>query len=235
MEILVIGSCTKSKRDDGCPENIRLTESDFDDQTRLRAREKELANWLRPAAEMYTGRQHTQMMKGVRILRSVPGLVTCDVAIVSAGYGVLTERRPIAPYDITFHGMRKPLIRQRGERLGIPDAIRGAMRDYAVVFILLGEDYLLSVRPPLVPNNGQKFIAFRSPKLRQVPNGDVVIVPAGESAAEEFGEAPRSLKGRLFYLLAKGLAQEPKMWEQLVRDRTTDTILSLMKMGSQIA
>lgn len=119
MRILVIGSCTKSKDDADCPASVRLTVDDFDDKARLRVREQELSRWLRPAAEMYTGRQHTQMMDGVRTLRSAFGSDACDVAILSAGYGLLAEQTPISPYDITFHGMGKPLIRARGEKLGI--------------------------------------------------------------------------------------------------------------------
>ena len=60
MRMLVIGSCTKSKLDFDCPPAIRLSEADFADQFRLRRRQQELQRWLRPAGEMYTGRQHTQ-------------------------------------------------------------------------------------------------------------------------------------------------------------------------------
>ena len=57
MGMLVIGSCTKSKLDSDCPVALRLKEEDFEENARLRVREHELAKWLCPAAEMYTGRR----------------------------------------------------------------------------------------------------------------------------------------------------------------------------------
>lgn len=235
MRILVIGSCTKSKQDDDCPVGLRLTEADFEDADRLRAREQQLTKWLRPAAEMYKGRQHAQMMDGVRTLRSAFGYETYQVAIVSAGYGVLAEERPISPYDITFHGMRKSTVRFRGERLGIPENIRKSIAGHGLVFLLLGDDYLLSIRPPLIPANGQKIIAFGSAKLRDVQGSDVVVVPAEKEAAREFRDGITTVKGKMFKLLAKGLAQEPSMWDELLCDRTPETVFTLMRMGNRTA
>jgi hypothetical protein len=233
MKILVIGSCTGLKDDLGCPETAKLTEADFDDAVRLRAREKELFRRLRPAAEMYKGRQHTQMMDGVNILRSSFGHDACDVAIVSAGYGLISERRPIAPYDLTFQGMKKPLIKARGQKLGIPQAIRKAVAGYPVVFLLLGDDYLRSAQPPLNPGDSKKFIAFGSPKLRHVDGANVVVIPAAQKEATQFSDGVVTLKGRLFHLVAAGLKQQPKMWAEVVEDRTPNTLLALMRLGSQ--
>jgi hypothetical protein len=234
MKMLVIGSCTKSKHDSECPKHSRLSLADLEDPLRLRVRQQELAKWLRPAAEMYTGRQHTQMMDGVRLIRSAFGSAVCDVVIVSAGYGLLAERTRVAPYDITFHGKSKTLIRARGERMGIPKAVRHALTGYSVAFVLLGDDYLLSVSPPLAPLGYQKLIAFGSPKLRQVLGRDVVVVPAGTEAARQFRDGVTTLKGRMFHLLAKGLIREPEMWNELLRDQTPQTVLTLIRLGMQI-
>lgn len=233
VRMLVIGSCTKSKLDSDCPVAVRLTEADFENEVRLRAREQELTRWLRPAADMYTGRQHTQMMDGVRALRLAFGSDACDVAIVSAGYGLLSEQTPIAPYDITFHGMGKPLIRAKGEKLGIPESVRQVLPGHSVVFLLLGDDYLLSVRPPLIPSDGQRFVAFGSAKLRQVPGSDVVVIPAEKEAAREFHDGITTVKGRMFYLFAKGLVREPEAWSELLRDETPETALAVIRMGSR--
>jgi hypothetical protein len=172
------------------------------------------------------------MMAGVKLLRSSFGPDACHVAIVSAGYGLLAEETPIAPYDITFHGMGKPRIRARGERLGIPNAIRQTLSGYTLAFILLGDDYLLSARPPLVPLDGQKLLAFGSDKLRRVSGSDVVIVPAEKDAAREFRDGITTLKGKMFHLFAKGLVREPRMWDELVRDWTPKTVLTLIRIGA---
>ncbi len=88
MKLLVIGSCTGKRDDAGCPENTKLVEADFDDPIRLQKREAELRNWLRPAGGMYTGRQRTQMMQGVRLIRSEFGKDACTVAILPLGMGL---------------------------------------------------------------------------------------------------------------------------------------------------
>ncbi len=93
----------------------------------------------------------------------------------SAGYGLIPEDRLIAPYDITFQGMPKPLVKARGERLGVASAIRKLVSDFPVVFFLLGDDYLRSVCPPIVPSDSQRFISFGSAKLRAALG--VVVIP----------------------------------------------------------
>jgi hypothetical protein len=231
MRLLVIGSCTGSKSDDGCPAHSKLVEDDFDDPARLRQRESELRNWLKPAAEMYTGRQHTQMMDGVRIIRSSFGPDACSVAIVSAGYGLITERRPIAPYDLTFQGMPKPLIRTRGDKLHIPDQLREVISEFSLAIFLLGDDYLRSARPPIVPMKSQRFIYFGSPRLRECHNAGVVVLPAAQPEATEFGDGVVSLKGRMFFLLAAGLRREPTLFNDLLRDQTASTSLRLIRLG----
>ncbi len=231
MKILVIGSCTGSKNDHGCPKNKKLVEADFDDPVRLRAREAELTNWRKPAAAMYRGRQHTQMMDGVRHIRSTFGADACDVNILSAGYGVIPERQPIVPYNVSFTGRGTSYIKSRGEKLGVPDAIRKLIAGYPVVFLLLGDSYLLSAQPPLVPSSKQRVVAFGSPALRFAPG--VTVIPTADEAAEQLGDNVRTRKGRLFLLLAAGLKQKPKMLDEIVRDGTTTTVLALMQAGKQ--
>jgi hypothetical protein len=95
MKMLVIGSCTKSKHASECSKHLRLSSNDLEDPLRLRVREQELAKWLRAAGEMYIGRQHTQMMDSVRLVRSVFGSDACDVAIISAGMDFSRSKREL--------------------------------------------------------------------------------------------------------------------------------------------
>jgi hypothetical protein len=184
---------------------------------------------------MYLGRQHMQMMDGVRLLRSTFGSAACDVAILSAGYGLISENRAIGPYDITFQDIPKPLIKARGEKLEIPDAIRKQVAGYPIVFFLLGDDYLRSAQPPLIPSAKQRFVAFGSPKLRVAPGADVIVIPSAQPEAAQFGDGVVTLKGRMFHLLATGLKQNPKMLNDLIQDKTPETILKLMTIGKQYA
>jgi len=135
----------------------------------------------------------------------------------------------IAPYDITFQGMPKPLVKARGERLGVASAIRKLVSDFPVVFFLLGDDYLRSVCPPIVPSDSQRFISFGSAKLRAALG--VVVIPTTDEVAEGFGDSPRTRKGRMFHFLAAGLKHEPTMIDELYRGNTSEIALQLMNIG----
>src|SRR3954453_18301328 len=112
MRFLVIGSCTDRKNDEGC---APLTVADFADPKRLSRREEELAPWRQTAADLYRGEQHLEMMKGVGVLRAAFGSGCCELSIISAGYGLLDERKRIVPYNVTFHGEPTAVIRERAE------------------------------------------------------------------------------------------------------------------------
>lgn len=101
--VLIITSCTGEKRFK--PEN-QLTQEDFMHAARLRKREKQLPEFMVPTGEMYTGMQHIQLMEGVRTLRKALEKPVIDVVIISAGYGLISEDRVIAPYEVTFNTMK---------------------------------------------------------------------------------------------------------------------------------
>ena len=118
---LVVGSCTGQKDDEGCPEELKLTEADFGTTANLLKAEHRAKDWMKPAGKMYTGRQHGLMMNGVKHLRAYFDAASFDVAIVSAGYGLISEERLIAPYNITFQGKGLPWVRERGKTLKLPE------------------------------------------------------------------------------------------------------------------
>lgn len=92
--VLVISSCTGAKVEASPNER---TLDDFKAADRLATREAELSQHIRPAGEMYAGEQHTKMMDGVAAIRTRFGRDAVTVNIVSAGYGLIEESRPIAP------------------------------------------------------------------------------------------------------------------------------------------
>jgi isopenicillin N synthase-like dioxygenase len=61
----------------------------------------------------------------------------------------------------------------------------------------------------------------------------VIIIPSAQREATQFGDGVVTLKGRMLHLLAAGLKQKPKMLDEVVRDRTTTTVLALMQAGKQ--
>jgi len=227
---LVIGSCTGRKDDKGYPEEVKLKLADFETAASLSRAEQSVKGWLRPAGKMYKGLQHTLMMRGVAQLRADFSPATFDVAIVSAGYGLISEEKKIAPYNITFKGKGNPWIRERREALQIPGKTRALLSGYEVVFFLLGKEYLTSLDMPLDPAHGQKFIYFgRADERPSSSDRDIVCIPAGPEEVDRYGEAPiTGIKGRIFELLAKGLTSHPKQWEDLLSDSTSTTVNKIL-------
>ena len=120
MKILVISSCTSKK-----------------------------LNHNAPAAKMYTGQQHMLLMDGVNQVRTRYGQSSLDVAIISAEYGLLNENDVIAPYNVTFQGMKKTEILERSRRLQLRERVAALIARYDVVFFLLGEKYVQALQLPL--------------------------------------------------------------------------------------
>ena len=120
MNVLVISSCTSKK-----------------------------LNHNAPAAKMYTGQQHTLLMDGVNQVRTRYGQSSLDVAIISAEYGLLNENDVIAPYNVTFQGMKKAEILEKSRRLQLRERVAALIARYDVVFFLLGKEYVQALQLPL--------------------------------------------------------------------------------------
>jgi hypothetical protein len=227
---LVVGSCTGQKDDAGCPEEIRLQKDDFNSPSSLSKAEGAAKNWLRPAGEMYKGRQHTLMMDGVRRLRNSFSKASFDVSIVSAGYGLVSEDKAIAPYNITFKGKGVTWVREQGALLKIPEALSLLIPQYEVVFFLLGKEYLTSIGKPPVPARGQKYVYFGTGVERNSSESDrMMAIPAAQKEATHYkGAGVTAIKGRMFDLFAQGMTHNPDRWQSFLKDTTTRTIVDVM-------
>lgn len=230
MKCLVLGSCTGQKDDLNCPVELKLKEEDFTEPSRLLGAEDKAKRWLKPAGEMYTGRQHTLMMSGVRRLREEFKQASFDVSIISAGYGLISETRLIAPYNITFQGKGLPWASERGAALNIPLMTSRLLSKYQVVFFLLGKEYLSSLGIPSTPEPGQKFVYFGTAIERfRLPRTQVIVLPAAQEEATRYGGAGvTGIKGRMFDLFAKGMVDHPERWNIFIEDRTANTLLDVM-------
>ena len=229
MKMLVIGSCTGDKNIRDCPG--LLTQADFDDPSLFRRWEAELSAWALPARELYVGWQHRYMMNGVDAIRHRFGESACTVKIISAGYGLVDEEQPLVPYEATFRSKPPKWIQQRSETLGIPRAVRKAVIGHDLVLFLLGKEYLSSIHPPLSPEVNQRFIFFTS-KVELPFHPNSTLVPAGRKETR-FGAGFMSLKGKMVERLASGLCGAPEMWDKLVSDSTSETVLALIEAGQR--
>lgn len=223
MRILVLTSCTGEKASRSADP---LRAADFDDPTRLREGKERLAGLRRPAGVMYTGQQHVRAMRGVHALRGVLGPQNVDVAVVSAGYGLLPEQRMIAPYDVTFSGLSFHAIRERGARLGLAQAVRAEICGYGIVFVLLGSAYLAAIDPPLPAALGQRIVYFAKPDEQALARAGEVLVPAGRHETRRYGAGLVALKGRMLEMLGAAVTSGGLGLLEAVRaDPTSATVL----------
>jgi len=233
MRIMVISSCTNKKAEEV---DSPITLDDFQNPERLRRKEFELKAHGRAAGEMYTGRQHLCLMRGIAKVRAKFGRESVCLKIVSAGYGLISEDTTILPYDATFQGMARPRARSWARALGIADAVRKAIQGQPLVIFLLGESYLNAIDLPIASLPGQRLIFVAKPVLAgQLSAAGVTLVPAGEKERKRFGDRHTALKGRLFELYAECLCDEGvSLWERTCADTTPATFLGAADEGLRL-
>ena len=159
-------------------------------------------------------------MKGVEQYRKQGG--TIDIAIVSAGYGLLEETAGIVPYEVTFNSMSKTEIRAWSNQIGITKALQKRIRDYDVIFFLLGDKYLEAIRWPLFTTH-QKLIFFAGQTTRSkvLKQPDCAMLSIGKAETKRFGSGFIEIKGLLFAKMLEAVSKRPNVWNQLYQRPVT--------------
>ena len=223
--VLVLTSCTGEK---AVAHARQLTIDDFRrGLEHVRRREQELADLLRPAAELYTGQQHIRLMRGVRALREQVGhgdaSVELDVRIVSAGYGLVRGARRLAPYEATFQKMPKVEARQWAARLGIPADVRAALAErFDLGLVLLSDDYLdVCALDEDLSLGGPVLVLCGTVAARRLPTvAGMRALPLKEEDTRRFGAGLVALKGEVAGRLLERIASEPDMIAALAEQGT---------------
>lgn len=200
--MLVISSCTGEKKYK--PEN-QLTQDDFREQFKLSAREEELKSYRLPAGQMYMGQQHLRLMEGIDILRAAYGREVVDLYIVSAGYGLIHEERYIVPYEVTFNDMKVKEIKGWAKFLRINQSVSQKVKEYDLVFFLLGNKYLQALNLPLIINNKCKLLFLASKTSRKLISIEkpYFFIEVGQAEAKSFSYGLIGLKGYLLKLFSQ--------------------------------
>jgi len=204
MRILILTSCTGDKAH--APEN-RLAQTDFRQMGTqdFEKREKELSAFALPAGEMYTGRQHILLKKGLALLRKYCPDMQFEMKIISAGYGLLDEHIPIVPYEMTFSGMKAKDLRKWADFLNLPRKTLGTLSGYDTVVFLLGKEYLRALDLPKHSDIAANclFICGKGGQ-GHMPQGPRIhsLVPDNKDG-RRLGAALVSLKGRVVEILGE--------------------------------
>jgi len=223
--LLVISSCTGDK----AVNEPALTRDDFADPETLAHKEHELLSVQCRAAEMYTGQLNVYLMRGVKRLRRAFGDDFVELRILSAGYGLIDEDRPICPYNVTFNDMGRREAWEWARYLGVPSDVRAALEDVEVAVFLLGSRYLKAIDLPIAARKGQRliFLAGKSELLRLAGPG-VVTVTAGTSETTTYGAGAVALKGKMFELFADALAGRRELFDEIKADDSPATFLKAL-------
>lgn len=209
MKLLIVTSCTGQKT----LESPRaLTCEDFaQGADHIQMRERELADLLTPAQDLYSGQQHVRLMRGVDALA---GKIDIALYVVSAGYGLVPGDRRLAPYECTFTGRSRADLYAWANTLGIPGAFRDLMaQPYDLCLLLLGNDYLAAC-------GIDSRLQLASPTLALCGHntaGDLPAIPRlkpvalGNPEAKRFSCGLVALKGDIAARLLTLLADRPEV------------------------
>lgn len=173
------------------------------------------------AEDLYTGQQHVRLMRGVRAYRAAgqpAGPVR--VRIVSAGHGIVASSTRIAPYDESFNGLGRDGIRSRANELNVPTSVRALLRrEWALIVVLLGDDYLAAIDLDHEVEFGGKTVALCGPRIAEgLPSHRRLMkLNLGTPEARRFSCPLIGLKGELAGRMLTELARRPAKLKQLQR------------------
>jgi hypothetical protein len=233
MKIRIITSCTGEKRHS--PAN-RLLQVDFKlgrDSAAFVVREAELAEYRTRAEDIYTGQQHMRLMRGVQQARTHFGSDVVQLWILSAGYGLIKGDRQVVPYECSFQGMKRSVLRSWADELQVPAHMRAALAPpYDLGLILLGDDYMDACKLDASMRLGGPTLIFSGSnmanRLPQLEDARIVVLSNREASRFHVGLV--ALKGEIATLLLARLAEKPSLREQLF-DPAVD-VLTLLEVDA---
>ena len=223
MRSLVIVPCSAKKRDT-VPRPARA--ADLMDPERHRQAEERLSAFACPAIEMYTGTHYRMVRDGLERVWAAWGRGFLDMAILSAGYGLLDPAEEIIPYDVTFDEFDTATYAQWVAELGIPGRTVQLVGEADLTFFLLSGRYLTALNLPLdIPAAPKQIVLTDPDSLHLVPTGPDIhsVIADGPTAARRWHVKAPHVRGFLFGRLCRQIVQHgPSVLEWLV-ERPQDT------------
>jgi hypothetical protein len=165
-----------------------------------------------PAERLYAGEQHRRLMQGVDYFRASSSGHELDLRILSAGHGVVAGDHRLRHYDSSFAALGKAEIDERAAELGVPGQIEQLLsRPYALVLVLLGDDYMRAAAIDSDTQFSSPTIVFCGERLARRLQGvpSLKLVPADKRQTRRFACGLVGLKGELGGRLLRLLADDP--------------------------
>lgn len=173
-----------------------------------------------PACAMYTGQHHRLVVQTVdRLRRELPDH-RIDLAIISAGHGVLGEHDQIIPYEATFAGLSRTEIIRRAGQLALRPILIERLAHYDLGLFLLGRGYLAALDVPLPIGVWQVYVG--AVRLLE-SNSRYLSVRVGRPEARRFGVSPRLAQATWFARFADLVIHDG--WNRALTDVVRDPSL----------
>jgi hypothetical protein len=141
------------------------------------------------------------------------------LAIVSAGYGVVSGEELLAPYECTFKGMPAPDRRAWADDLEVPEAVREVLAAPAALsIVLLGDDYLEACcfGSELVVGGPTLVFCGAGAALRVPPVDGLEVVVLHRQDTRRFSCGLVGLKGEIGGRALTRLAADPATTSELL-------------------
>jgi len=191
MRTLVITAGTAEKRD-LVPDPALAAE--LADKLRRREVERRLAPFACPALALYTGPHHRMVMDGLWSVWAQWGRGILDLAILSAGYGLISAEETIVPYEAAFDGEPQALLEWSAHQ-AIRNKASALVSAYDMAFYLLSGPALTALALPLdVPDPVQQFVLTDAESVSIVPavsNLHAFVAANGKAARRWHVKAPQ--------------------------------------------
>lgn len=194
--LFIVSACTAKKACDNLDKSSQLTAEDLDDPALRKKGEIRLADYRLPSAKMYIGDGHNFVRQGIQTLRAHG--YTVSHFILSAGYGLLSEAELIVPYEVTFSGVSKSQIRERGQRLRLQDQLIAFAKGHDRVILILGREYLEALGLPLPIQALPQTLAYIAPSFVKRIGQGVETISIGQAERREIGAYSSSAKEKRF-------------------------------------
>jgi hypothetical protein len=236
MKILILSSYTTRQKYQ--PANF-LRREDCNSHERLQWRLKELRgyntegwyhedrDYSAPAGEMFTGPLHTQLREGLKQIREHPqyGETTLDLYFpwyasrVDGKNLPVSENDTIVPFDIApLHNLE---VLEYGET-GVPEAMAALIERYDLVFSLLRQDDIISLRRVFEVERAGTLIFLLAPSHRHVVDEslfNVHVAETGSKLGKAIGATNWALKGVVVRRLCEAACSEGfHVFEQVKQD-----------------
>ena len=193
--LLVVSTCTAKKRFRP-PDQLTMVE--LDNHELRKHGELRLIRYCLPAAEMYTGDGHKFVRQALGELRGHGYHVSHF--ILSAGYGLLNESDQIVPYNVTFSGVSKAWIRERGQRLRLRNRLIEIASKHDRVILILGREYLEAIGLPLPVAELPPTLAYLATSLIQRVGNGIETISIGQAERRTMSAYSSSAKEKQFQL-----------------------------------